>query len=114
LIILASTLGSTPIGVAGATLLVYAALARPIALPRVIVFGATISYGIFLWHHEILRGLRDAGLPSLGIVLGGIVLTLCAATASWYVIEKPANDLGRHYRRIWHAAVESAHVQLGR
>jgi peptidoglycan/LPS O-acetylase OafA/YrhL len=72
-------------------------------VPRAVTYGAAISYGIYLWHHEILRWLRDVDGP---IVIGGIALTLLAAVLSWHVIERPAIRIHRvHERPDWLPAV---------
>ena len=67
-------------------------LRRPV--PRVVTYGAAISYGIYLWHHEILRWVRDLGLGPVEIAAGGAALTFAAATISWCFVERPA--LGNH------------------
>lgn len=58
-------------------------------VPRVVTYGAAISYGIYLWHHEILRWIRDLGLGPVEIAVGGAVLTFTAAAISWHVVERP-------------------------
>lgn len=67
---------------AGSGLLVAVALSRPGRIPRWVAFGATISYGIFLWHQQLLYVLG---------VVPGLVATLAAASVSWFLIERPAN-----------------------
>lgn len=93
LVVLAVLAGELLPGVAGAGLLVAVALSRPWRVPRWIVYGSTISYGVYLWHHEIVRALRDVGLPPVAIALGGLALTLAAAAASWHLLEQPVNRL---------------------
>jgi peptidoglycan/LPS O-acetylase OafA/YrhL len=68
------------LGAVAATILVAVAVSRPIAVPRWVVFGATISYGIYLWH-----------APLLGVLplLPAIATTITAATASYYLVERP-------------------------
>ena len=61
-----------------------------VSVPRWVTFGATISYGIYLWHHEILRALRDMEIAPPAVWAGGALLTLTAATVSWYLVERPA------------------------
>jgi peptidoglycan/LPS O-acetylase OafA/YrhL len=49
-----------------------------------------ISYGIYLWHIEIVRVLSDklddAFLPML---VGAITLSIAAAAGSYYIVERP-------------------------
>jgi peptidoglycan/LPS O-acetylase OafA/YrhL len=55
-----------------------------------------ISYGLFLWHSTIMLDLNDHGaqtwlpfgFPSL--LLATLAITIPIATASYYLIEKPA------------------------
>jgi peptidoglycan/LPS O-acetylase OafA/YrhL len=62
---------------------------------RVLAWGwlawlGLISYGIYLWHIEIVRVLSDklddAFLP---VLVGAIVLSIAAAAGSYYVVERP-------------------------
>ncbi len=59
-------------------------------------FLGRVSYGIFLWHYLLIRSIRDEWLhaPTGDIALwrmAAVVVpfTLLAATASWYLIERP-------------------------
>ena len=83
------------LGAIGATLLVAIAISRDVAVPRWVVFGSTISYGIYLWHHEVLWWLHDAGAAPWVVIAGGAVLTMLFATVSWFVVERPAMGLAR-------------------
>lgn len=59
------------------------------------------SYGIYLWNGLFLIGTPDMGLglPSrVGDVLG-IALTLLAAEASWWAVERPALRLKKRFER---------------
>jgi peptidoglycan/LPS O-acetylase OafA/YrhL len=49
----------------------------------------TISYAAYLWNYPMTWWLRDAGLELWAPA--AVVLTLLAATASWFVVEKPFN-----------------------
>lgn len=64
---------------------------------RVLLWIGLVSYGVYLWHVAILRRL-SADLPGLGdggLLVVGLVLTLAAAAASFYVVERPALRLSR-------------------
>ncbi len=65
-------------------------LARPF-----LAWTGLISYGVYLWHLDILRGLADAGLAGWVVVLAGAVLSLSAGALSWYGVERRALALGR-------------------
>lgn len=58
----------------------------PLAL-RPLVWLGTVSYAAYLWNFPIREWLRNAGIP--GWELWTIVLTLVAATVSWFVVERP-------------------------
>jgi peptidoglycan/LPS O-acetylase OafA/YrhL len=53
----------------------------------------TLSFGIYLWHMPVLYGLKlhdrfpERFAPAIGLVLP---ITFALATASWFLIEKPA------------------------
>lgn len=62
------------------------------------VYLGTISYGIYLWHQAFIEkihqwgGWSDNPLPNgpfLVHVLGALALAIAAATASWYLVERP-------------------------
>ncbi len=59
---------------------------------RYVAWLGLISYGIFLWHYAIAIELGSAGLDlPFGLALPAtIVLTVCAAAVSYYVVERPA------------------------
>jgi peptidoglycan/LPS O-acetylase OafA/YrhL len=75
----------------GAALLIAWALKREPNIPRFVVYGSTISYGIYLYHHEIVRELRDFGWPPAAILGGGLTLTVLVAALSWHFVEAPWN-----------------------
>jgi peptidoglycan/LPS O-acetylase OafA/YrhL len=72
----------------------------------VMVFLGTISYGIFLWHHAVINWInfewtdasRRNGAALLVIGLG-VVVTIPIATASWYLVERPALRWKQRTRR---------------
>jgi peptidoglycan/LPS O-acetylase OafA/YrhL len=72
---------------------------RRILANRVLLWVGVVSYGLYLWHVAVMRKLTDLGLlDSLG--RGGftalaLALSLLAAAASFYVVERPALRLGR-------------------
>jgi peptidoglycan/LPS O-acetylase OafA/YrhL len=73
---------------------------------RVMVFFGTISYGIYLWHYQVLSWLIHQlwaiELPdhtlSIGILtfLGAVVL----GSASWYLVEKPLMKRARSVKAL--------------
>jgi peptidoglycan/LPS O-acetylase OafA/YrhL len=92
--------------VAGVAVVLVSYAARWEALPtrllRPAVALGTISYAAYLWNAAIVRWL---GHPDdVGGVLLGIVLTLGAATASWWLVERPARALRQRLDRRSRAA----------
>jgi peptidoglycan/LPS O-acetylase OafA/YrhL len=76
------------VSVGGAGLVAAWAVSHPaLRLPSVIGAGAAISYGVYLWHRELLYALAPLPLPLLA--LAGITLTIGVATASWLGLERP-------------------------
>ena len=77
---------------------------------RALVWIGTISYGLYLWHYPIFR-ILPAGFESFGwqevLVLGG-GLTFLAATASFYVLERPALRLKSRFQRTGRPGQEAA------
>ncbi len=63
----------------------------PTRLLRPAVLLGTISYAAYLWNGAIVRWLGDP--ETLGGALLGVLLTLAAATASWWLVERPAARL---------------------
>jgi peptidoglycan/LPS O-acetylase OafA/YrhL len=99
--------------IAVAGLLVWSAASPPSETTRKPVLAhpwlaglGTISYGVFLWHFPITLKVADWN-PLLGVphaALAGIVaitvpLVLLLATASWFLVERPALNLGRRLTR---------------
>lgn len=58
---------------------------------RPMVWLGTISYAAYLWNYPIGWWLRDVGVTAWQIP--AILLTILAATVSWYAVERPANML---------------------
>ena len=48
-----------------------------------------ISYGMYLWHFPIEKGLLAAGLQGAWLLLTVLTLTLCVATLSFWWLEQP-------------------------
>jgi peptidoglycan/LPS O-acetylase OafA/YrhL len=87
--------------------------ARPLASAPLRALGA-ISYGVYLWHMPVLfwLGLRGAFPEHAGPALARVVpLTLALATASWFLVERPALALGRPRRRSAPESRARAHAQ---
>jgi peptidoglycan/LPS O-acetylase OafA/YrhL len=62
---------------------------------RPLAWVGLISYGLYLWHLDVLRELDDRGVPAAAVVLLGPALALAAGAASWYLVERHALRLGR-------------------
>lgn len=62
---------------------------------KLLAWIGLISYGVYLWHLDILRELSAAELPASLVVITGLGLSLAAGAASWYGLERRALRLGR-------------------
>lgn len=69
---------------------------------RPLAWVGLISYGLYLWHLDVLRELDDA--PVAVVVLAGPALAIALGAASWYGVERYALRLGRRGRADPHAA----------
>jgi peptidoglycan/LPS O-acetylase OafA/YrhL len=67
---------------------------RVLGRPALLWLGL-VSYGFYLWHWPIIRALEDEGAGVALLTLAALGLTVAAAAASWYVIERPAQRFGR-------------------
>jgi peptidoglycan/LPS O-acetylase OafA/YrhL len=89
-------------------------LVRKVLANRVLLWIGLVSYGLYLWHAAILLKLADMGaigtLGSFGYVLVALGLSLLAAAASFYLIERPALRLGR--RLLHRGRAEDADVRM--
>lgn len=78
-------------------------LVRRLLANRVLLWIGIVSYGLYLWHAAILSKLASLGaqdgLGSLGYLVAGLGLSLLAAAASFYAVERPALRLGRRLSR---------------
>jgi peptidoglycan/LPS O-acetylase OafA/YrhL len=83
------------------------------------VFVGTISYGIYVYHRAVagivVLVTSHFGLPSLYPTQFGwprliwlVAASLPIATVSWYLFEKPLNDLKRHFPYVQKRAVVHA------
>jgi peptidoglycan/LPS O-acetylase OafA/YrhL len=82
---------------------------RRLLRTRTLVFLGLISYGLYLWHWFVLEIVQEdwLGWPLrkgnwVVVFVLGLPLVIAAATASWYVIERPvlrwAQSVGRRPR----------------
>jgi peptidoglycan/LPS O-acetylase OafA/YrhL len=55
-----------------------------------------MSYAAYLWNYPIANWIGDRPL-SLALGAASIILTLLAATASWYLVEQPSSALRRWF-----------------
>jgi peptidoglycan/LPS O-acetylase OafA/YrhL len=65
----------------------------------------TISYGIYLWHDQVIGHIQgEYGLPpthpsgllsGLWLLVAGVTGAICLGAASWYLVEQPAQLLAR-------------------
>jgi len=72
---------------------------RRLLADRRLQWAGLISYSLYLWHPAILLQLGKDGwdhrLGGLAFAVGGAVLCLAVAAASFYVVERPALRIGR-------------------
>ena len=64
----------------------------PLSIPQTIRKAPDISYGLYIWHWPIymllINTFPDAPRWQM-LAMVGLPLAICAAMASWYLIEKP-------------------------
>lgn len=95
--------------VAVATVVLVRALQPHSTVPRAVqplVALGVVSYAAYLWNYPLTLWLR----PDLGAAAGPVALvaTVVAATASWWLVERPVRDLGRRRDLSRRAALASA------
>jgi peptidoglycan/LPS O-acetylase OafA/YrhL len=83
-----------------------AGIGRRMLRSRVATAVGVVSYGVFLWHFDWITQLDDWGFSRLPhasrfvvVLVVATALTLVTATASWFVVERPA--LARKDRPPW-------------
>jgi peptidoglycan/LPS O-acetylase OafA/YrhL len=62
---------------------------------RWLVFTGSISYGLYLWHYPIYRGLAALDLDRWTIFAVGVPATFAIATLSYRFLERPVLSLAR-------------------
>lgn len=62
---------------------------------RWLAWVGVVSYGVYLWHLDILRELETTGLADWAVLAGGAALSLLAGAMSWYGLERRMVALGR-------------------
>lgn len=65
---------------------------------RPLLYIGKISYGVYVYHLFVVKGLSALLPPGIlirGFVLGGI--TVAIASVSWHLLEEPLNGLKRHF-----------------
>lgn len=62
---------------------------------RPLAWVGLVSYGVYLWHLDVLRELDRAGLPGPAVVVLGLAGSLGLGAASWYGVERHAIRAGR-------------------
>ncbi|MEO6172378.1 MAG: acyltransferase [Arenimonas sp.] len=69
---------------------------------RLLIWCGNLSFGIYLWHYPVLNALQTYWSASLDgrfgslIALGaGLIITLCFAATSYYLIERPLMGWGK-------------------
>jgi peptidoglycan/LPS O-acetylase OafA/YrhL len=72
-------------------------------IPGLVQLGK-ISYAVYLWNYPVAMLTSQFGRPVLDSILG-VVLTLGMATASWWLVERPASKtlrplLGRRLAKV--------------
>lgn len=96
--------GFTLIALSAAMLILGLQLAHDGLLARVLSFGplvaiGRISYGLYLWHWPVFLMFVPANLaaPTPREIAVRFVVTFVVATASWFVIERPALALKKRW-----------------
>jgi peptidoglycan/LPS O-acetylase OafA/YrhL len=72
-------------------------LKKLLELPGLVWMGG-ISYGLYLWHYPIFRLLQGSGYGERWVMTLGTLLTLSAASLSYYYVERPLLRLKSRYR----------------
>ncbi|MFF5147806.1 acyltransferase family protein [Streptomyces sp. NPDC013157] len=62
---------------------------RLLSLAVPVWVGRNLSYGMYLWHYPLIRLLAGLGVHDGWLLPAGLAVTLCAALASYALIERP-------------------------
>ena len=62
---------------------------------RPLAWVGLVSYGLYLWHLDVLREVAELDLPRGIAIPFGVAVALALAAASWYLLERRALRLGR-------------------
>ena len=97
-----SIVGFRSLSAIASALLVFAAVRVPDrvmhALPRLLTYLGTISYGIYLWHMPVLAVmLLQLGLQRGWLLIATLAGTLVLAVASWEGYERRWIEIGRRW-----------------
>jgi peptidoglycan/LPS O-acetylase OafA/YrhL len=65
-------------------------LLRRLLAARWLVWIGSISYGLYLWHFPIYKLMSELQFPTVQIAILGSALSLAAAAASYYLVERRA------------------------
>ena len=70
---------------------------------RALVWLGMVSYAIYLYHATLMAWLEDHNAARIfppnhyiGLALSALIVTVVAATGSWYLVERPALRLKQH------------------
>ena len=67
---------------------------------RPMVAVGIVSYGVFLWHFDLMKRFDqwwpDASFPAL--LAAVVAAAIAIATVSWLIVEKPLQSLSRRAR----------------
>lgn len=78
---------------------------HPLLESRIVQWGGTRSYALYLWHFPIFGLLHrldpNRELPTLSVVIVAFLLTCIAAEVSWRYIEKPARVMRQRIETRW-------------
>ena len=61
---------------------------------RPLAWIGLVSYGIYLWHLDVLRELAATDAPGVVVAGAGLVLSVALGAASWYLVERNAIRAG--------------------
>jgi peptidoglycan/LPS O-acetylase OafA/YrhL len=83
-------------------------LVRRRRIPRVLPWLGVISYSVYLFHPLVLSGFEAAGLfgnhslaGQVALLALFVVVVIGVSAASYYLLERPMQDLGRRLAKRW-------------